>query len=391
MKIDLIFLIIIGLFVFYSFNQEKEKEKETMADVGNIDQIKEAVKQVYMADVEAIRNLSNVATQIQANGLAVPAHADIKGRMTIGSNVKAKDLPDWLGLSVDNPGDAHIRLRSKNDDNKNTYLINRDGHFRVHQQGVGDLFGVNHDGHTYNIHTGDHVHNFIGRGDNPFISLGKEGEWDNKTWYMQNLKNDGTNKVFRIGVHAEGPKLDIHRNGNAYFTGDINAPKNVNVGGQITTGGLVLQKRNKARYIRVGNLDATIRKDFWTIIEFRAYDHAGNNVSQGKPVTILQGSAQPGTNTPPGNITDGRIFNAPTALHDNWNLGYHGAAGINLLQIDLGSEIDLAELEIFNRWNADACWRMDGTTIEFFGADGNRNRIIYTGLWHRQYSKEYLL
>jgi hypothetical protein len=34
---------------------------------------------------------------------------------------------------------------------------------------------------------------------------------------------------------------------------------------------------------------------------------------------------------------------------------------------------------------------MNGTTIELFGADGQRNRIIHTGLWHRQYSKEFLL
>lgn len=45
---------------------------ETIADVGSLDQIKEAVKQVYLADVEAIRNLSNVATKLQAGGLTVP-------------------------------------------------------------------------------------------------------------------------------------------------------------------------------------------------------------------------------------------------------------------------------------------------------------------------------
>jgi hypothetical protein len=51
----------------------------------------------------------------------------------------------------------------------------------------------------------------------------------------------------------------------------------------------------------------------------------------------------------------------------------------------------LAQIELFNRWNADIAWRMDGTTIELFGADGNRNRIIYTGLWNVQYSQAYLL
>jgi hypothetical protein len=69
MKIDLVFLIVLGLVVAYVFALYKI---ETMADVGSLDQIKEAVKQVYLADVEAIRNLSEVATKLQAGGLTVP-------------------------------------------------------------------------------------------------------------------------------------------------------------------------------------------------------------------------------------------------------------------------------------------------------------------------------
>jgi hypothetical protein len=55
MKIDLIFLIILGIVVAYIFVLYKV---ETMADVGTIDQIKTAVREIYLADVEAIRNLS---------------------------------------------------------------------------------------------------------------------------------------------------------------------------------------------------------------------------------------------------------------------------------------------------------------------------------------------
>jgi hypothetical protein len=391
MKIEIIFLIVLTIiiayiFVLYSpsaYTPLRGYKVEKMGDTSStVDQIKEAVKQIYLADVEAIRNLSAVATKLQADGLTVPAHMNIKGKLNIGSDANAKDLPSLIGLSVNNTEDAAIRLKTKADDKKNVLLINKDGNFRINNAN-SDFFGVNQDGHTYNIHTGDHVHHFVGRGENPYITISKEGEWDNKSWYMQNVKNDGTNKIFRIGVHGEGPKLDIHRNGNAFFTGDITIPKNVNVSG------LVLQKRNKAKLIKVGNLDPTIAKDHWTLIELRAYDHAGNNVAQGKPVSIVQGSAYGGT--PPGNITDGRIFNAPNQLHDNWNLGYHGNPGINALQIDLGAEIDLAEIVLFNRWDASYDWRMDGTTIELIGADNIRNRIIHTGLWHRQYSKEYLL
>ncbi len=46
-----------------------KNNKELMANVSN--DIKEAVKQVYLADVEAIRNLSKVATKLQKDGLII--------------------------------------------------------------------------------------------------------------------------------------------------------------------------------------------------------------------------------------------------------------------------------------------------------------------------------
>jgi hypothetical protein len=52
-----------------------------MSNVSN--DIKEAVKQVYLADVEAIRNLSEVATKLQAGGLTIP------GNLTVTGTIKA--------------------------------------------------------------------------------------------------------------------------------------------------------------------------------------------------------------------------------------------------------------------------------------------------------------
>lgn len=216
-NINTILLIVGFLFIFHIYWTKDNKEH--MGEVSG--DIKDVVKQVYLADVEAIRNLSEVSTKLQAGGLTVPSNLNIRGKMNIGSDANSKDFPDWLGLSVENAGDSHIRLKTKNDENKNVYLIDRDGNFRINTHGIGDMFGVNRDGHTYNIHTGDHVHHFVGKGDNPYITLSKDGEFNNKSWYLQNVKNDGSNKIFRIGVHAEGPKLDIHRNGNAYVSGQL--------------------------------------------------------------------------------------------------------------------------------------------------------------------------
>ena len=299
--INFIILVVLSVFIFHIY--WIKDNKEPMTNVSN--DIKEAVKQVYVADVESIRNLSEVAKTVQADGLTVPAHANIRGRMNIGSNTNAKDLPDWLGLSVENAGDAHIRLKTKADDNKNVYLIDRDGNFRVNTHGIGDMFGVNKDGHTYNTSTSDNVHNFISRGDNPYISLSKEGEWGGKSWYMQNVKNDGTNKIFRIGVHDEGSKLDIHKNGNAFFTGDINGSKNVNVGGQLDVKGQL--NVNGQLTVDGVKLDANILKRIINQQQYAGFaiDGGGSTMLLFEGDHVLYGDTQ---------------FNAWT--NDAWNIIY---------------------------------------------------------------------
>jgi len=101
----------------------------------------------------------------------------------------------------------------------------------------------------------------------------------------------------------------------------------------------------------------------------------------------------------PSNITEGEIFtyfepspvSSYNSLADNWNLGFHGDVGINVLQIDLGAEYNISQIEVFNRWHADIDWRANGTTIELIDSNNIVNKIIYTGIWHRQYSKTFLL
>ncbi len=203
MKIDLVFLIVLGIVVAYIFVLHKV---ESMADVGSLDQIKEAVKQVYLADVEAIRNLSNIASKLTATGLTVPGQLKVADKIST-NNLDPNNMPDgWGGglrifdgyssgtigfgpdgkklnaymnangdvrsinLNTDNAVinnrflaqsgdfhipiiaksnvDSHIQLTTKNDDNKNVYLINRDGHFRVHHHGVGDILEINRDKNT---------------------------------------------------------------------------------------------------------------------------------------------------------------------------------------------------------------------------------------------------
>ncbi len=80
-------LVLFGILFVFMFHQYWNKKTESMTDVGNLDQIKEAVKQVYMADVESIRNLSNVASQLQAGGLTIPGDLTVKGNISTPANL----------------------------------------------------------------------------------------------------------------------------------------------------------------------------------------------------------------------------------------------------------------------------------------------------------------
>ena len=210
-NIDLVFLFVIAAFVGYYMCK-----RESFEGFAAIDDARQAVREVYNADIDAIRNLSTVATKLQAGGLTHP------GRLTVNSG------NDNVPIIVQSNTDSHILLKTKNDGNKDTYLINRDGHHRIHMANVGDVFGVNHDGHLYNEHHGDHVAHHIGKGANPFITLSRSGQWGNSSWYMQNVQNDKPeNSTFRIGKHDNGAKLDIgsdgYLNANGARLGTMNA------------------------------------------------------------------------------------------------------------------------------------------------------------------------
>lgn len=87
-KFNTILLIIVLVLIFHLY--WTNDTKETMAEVSS--DIKEAVKQVYLADVEAIRNLSEVATKLQAGGLTVPGNLTTTGTLITNGNLNIKDF-----------------------------------------------------------------------------------------------------------------------------------------------------------------------------------------------------------------------------------------------------------------------------------------------------------
>jgi hypothetical protein len=137
-----IVLLTIILYIFWTNIENFEAIPPT-------DQIKEAVKQVYLADVESIRNLSIVAKKLQEDGaLVTPTNMSIRGKLNINSPSNAKDLPANIALSVDNATETSIRLKTKSDDAKNITLTNNDGNLKMGNAKGDDLLNIKSDGNV---------------------------------------------------------------------------------------------------------------------------------------------------------------------------------------------------------------------------------------------------
>lgn len=93
-KYNLTLFAILSIFIFHLYFK-MDCIKESMADTDISPQIKDAIKQLYAADVEAIRNLSDVATKLQKEGLTIPGNLTVtgtivsKGDITVGEKNKS--------------------------------------------------------------------------------------------------------------------------------------------------------------------------------------------------------------------------------------------------------------------------------------------------------------
>jgi len=120
---------------YFMRRSQCKETKEPMTNVSN--DIKEAVKQVYLADVEAIRNLSDIATKINAGTFVFPGNLNVKGQIRAensitsggeisnnnfslsGLNSKANGIQNSLNNTISNVNNNFTSIKNSLDNKLN--------------------------------------------------------------------------------------------------------------------------------------------------------------------------------------------------------------------------------------------------------------------------------
>ena len=94
-KSDIYFIVLLALFLILFYKIYKlENIKEGFDATSDM---KAVINQVYNADIEAIRNLSSIATQLTTNGgLVVPGSLKVAGKLAT-NNLDPDNMPDGWG------------------------------------------------------------------------------------------------------------------------------------------------------------------------------------------------------------------------------------------------------------------------------------------------------
>ncbi len=254
-------IIVIGIVFIFHLYWSRPNNVEKMADTNMSDQVRDAVKQYYLADVEAIRNLSEVATKLQSGGITNPGNLTVKGQLASGEFVSTTNktneggririLNELKNGQKDQTNDWSIWNMTGNYGNKLAFWrFNGDG------KNAGPALEIYDNGHHNITHTGDHVLHVNGDTGNPYISLGRTGTWDKKKLYIQNINPDTENPMFRVGVHGDRVLMDMnkaegvkwqrkdgkwtqfdHTDGNNYIRGNTNQEGNLVINGTTTMNG----------------------------------------------------------------------------------------------------------------------------------------------------------
>jgi len=131
--------ILIGIILVLIFYIYQNKSIEKMSNAESIDKkVEESVKKIYLADINAIRNLSEVSKKLQAGGIEIPGNVKITGSLTVekDSNVKGTSTIHTLdgGKYTGGGGWKDIEVKDKS---KGLRFIVGDKKLGFHSNGNG--------------------------------------------------------------------------------------------------------------------------------------------------------------------------------------------------------------------------------------------------------------
>ena len=224
-NIDLVFLFVIAAFIGYYMC--KKESFDTIEGFSAINDARQAVREVYNADIDAIRNLSTVATKLQAGGLTVP------GVMKTNK----------INLTND-------KWENQHEGNIKSYVVSDDGNYKKlmlvgNDSGGG---GVRRIGMWDDVEISRNLQ-VNGNINGPSIST------NNPTWngWISGNFGSGTKDRVVIGNHLEQATVGAHSNDLKLWrplrlqgdsinmianNGNINASGNINVTGSLTAQGM---------------------------------------------------------------------------------------------------------------------------------------------------------
>ena len=221
MKIDYIFLIILGLILLYQFCSDTVTEKFG-PNIGD-------------ADISAIRNLNGIATKLMAGGLTVPGSVAISDNVSVTNNTNEGGRVRILNTKKTEAGQTNDwsiwNMTGPDYGNKLSFWrYNADG---VNAGSAMDIFDNGNVNIRGSLAMSDNVsvtNNTNEGGRIRILNTKKKDAGQTNDWSIWNMTGPYGNKLSFWRYNADGvnagPAMDIFDNGNVNISGDltINGP-----------------------------------------------------------------------------------------------------------------------------------------------------------------------
>ena len=197
-KTEFLLLILIFIIIYFSWkiNCIEKKNIEHFTTTTTEEHIKRAVKQIYLADVEAIRILSNFAIQLSQGGTTISGNITFENGVIINNNATINGVATINGTSTI----SHTLT-------VNSDIIVNNGKLQIISKQTTPVT-------------------------NPSLVLTNS---NNKNWQISNIGGTENKLVFNID---NTPVLELYDNGKVKITGDLRVTGNITATGNATITGL---------------------------------------------------------------------------------------------------------------------------------------------------------